>query len=199
VRRLHVIDACQLLDRSRLSKRTHASLAALNQIVEHTANKAATRLRLYRWLVFNVLVANDDCHLKNLSFRVDAQRIELAPHYDLLATSAYNTRAFADHAANWPAGRMAIPLPGAERFEQVTRAALVEAGRELGLARHTAERILRESIQRLPPALQRVGESMQQQINALSGPAQASAAVETRLLKVVSHLVVKDMLEKVAG
>lgn len=199
VRRLHMIDACQLLDRSRLLKRTHSSLATLDQVVERTANKAASRLRLYRWLVFNVLVANDDCHLKNLSFRVDAQRIELAPHYDLLATSAYNTRAFADHAANWPAGRMAIPLPGAERFEQVTRAALVEAGRELGLARHTAERILRESIQRLPPALERVGEAMQQQINALSGPARASAAVETRLLKVVSHLVVKDMLEKVAG
>jgi hypothetical protein len=37
-------------------------------VVERTTNKIDTRLRLYRWLVFNIVVANDDCHLKNLSF-----------------------------------------------------------------------------------------------------------------------------------
>ena len=37
-------------------------------IIERTTNKLHSRLQLFRWLVFNVVMANDDCHLKNLSF-----------------------------------------------------------------------------------------------------------------------------------
>jgi serine/threonine-protein kinase HipA len=198
VQRLHVIDACQLLDKSRLFKHSHAGLATLNDIVARCASKTATQVRLYRWLLFNVLVGNDDCHLKNLSFRVDARRIELAPHYDLLATSAWNTRAFADQAATWPEGRLAIPLPGANRFDEVRRASLLEAGRVLGLAAHTAERMLRQLLQRMPHALERLCAQMQNTLDALDGEARNGVAVQTRLLRVMRLMVVREMLTRVA-
>jgi len=66
--------------------------------------------------VFNLLVANSDNHLKNLSFMVSSEGIELAPAYDLLSTGTYHTRALANERANWPATELAIALPGATTF-----------------------------------------------------------------------------------
>ncbi|WP_290663208.1 HipA domain-containing protein [Aquabacterium sp.] len=37
-------------------------------------------------------MANDDCHLKNLSFHVRPDGVALAPLHDLLCTGAYDTR-----------------------------------------------------------------------------------------------------------
>jgi len=86
--RRHIIDACQLLNKSRAFKYKTATLQALAQIVGYCRNRVLTRLSLYRWLVFNLLLANTDNHLKNLSFMVSAAGIELAPAYDLLSTGA---------------------------------------------------------------------------------------------------------------
>lgn len=43
--------------------------------------------------LFNLLVGNDDCHLKNLSFIVQPGTITLAPPYDMLATGVFQMRA----------------------------------------------------------------------------------------------------------
>jgi serine/threonine-protein kinase HipA len=131
--RRHIIDACQLLNRARSFKHTGATLESLQEVIDKATNKAAARLRLFRWLVFNVAVANDDCHLKNLSFFMSADGVQLAPHYDLLATSVWNTRAFAEDKDNWPSGRMAIALPGAERFGEVTATSVFDVARILGV------------------------------------------------------------------
>ena len=103
ISRLHVIDACQLLNKDRLFKYSGATLETLVEIVNATTNKVATRFALFRWLVFNVLVGNDDSHLKNLSFHIDHEGVRLAPHYDLLCTGAYHTRANAEDQAQWAA------------------------------------------------------------------------------------------------
>jgi serine/threonine protein kinase HipA of HipAB toxin-antitoxin module len=58
----------------------------LRELAQACEDKLTTPVLLFRWLVFNLLVANDDCHLKNLSFLVTPGRVDLAPHYDLLAT-----------------------------------------------------------------------------------------------------------------
>jgi len=42
--------------------------------------------QLFRWLVFDLLVANDNCHLKNLFFLVFAGHFERSHHRDLLTT-----------------------------------------------------------------------------------------------------------------
>ena len=79
-RRRHIVDACQLLNKSRAFK-TSARLDTLKEVVEACRNRAQARRHVFRWLVFCVLLGNDDNHLKNLSFLVDAEGIAVAPHF----------------------------------------------------------------------------------------------------------------------
>ncbi len=149
VERVHVIDACQLLNKSRVYKHAGASVQALREAVQACGDELTLPLRLFRWLVFNLLVANDDCHLKNLSFLVTPGRVELAPHYDLLATGVYHTRAFADEHGTWPEVPLAVRLSNeVTRFDQVTPAAVLGAAQVLGVPPSVATRAIRDVVNR---------------------------------------------------
>lgn len=196
VQRLHAIDACQLLNKARSFKHAGASLDALRQIVDRATNKAHTRLNLYRWLVFNIAIGNDDCHLKNLSFFVRPQGIELAPHYDLLATGAYYTKAFADEKALWPEVPLAIALPGAGTLARVTRQAVVEAGLALGLPKALSQRIVDEVVTQLARALPGEIDALQAVHGRLPREARASRASQLRFLRVLEKIVLAEMLKR---
>lgn len=198
VQRLHIIDACQLLNRARTFKHSGASLDALRNVIERTTNRLHTRLQLFRWLVFNVVVANDDCHLKNLSFFMASDGVKLAPHYDLLATSAYYTRAFADDRARWADVPMAIALPGAKLFGEVTRENVLKAGHELGVPAAATQRILNDVLARVPVALARETEALEKQHAALTTSARLHLGVETRFMRVLENIIVRDMLERLS-
>lgn len=198
VLRRHIIDACQLLNRARGFKHTGATLEALQEIIERTTNKVATRLLLFRWLVFNIAVANDDCHLKNLSFFMSADGVQLAPHYDLLATSVWNTRAFADDKENWPSGKMAFALPGAERFSEVTAKSVLEAGRALGVPYNTGTRILREVVAKLPVALETEAAALAERHKSVPEAVHRFTGIEAKVVRVMLHMVVPDMLKRLA-
>jgi serine/threonine-protein kinase HipA len=149
VARVHVIDACQLLNKSRVYKHSGASVQALRAVVLACGDELTLPVRLFRWLVFNLLVANDDCHLKNLSFVVTPARVDLAPHYDLLATGVYHTRAFADEQATWPAVPLAVRISEeVTRFDQVTPAEVLNAARTLGVPPSVAVRAVQEVVSR---------------------------------------------------
>lgn len=149
VERVHVIDACQLLNKSRVYKHAGASVQALREAVQACGDELTLPLRLFRWLVFNLLVANDDCHLKNLSFLVTPGRVELAPHYDLLATGVYHTRAFTDEHGTWPEVPLAVRLSDeVTRFDQVTPAAVLGAAQVLGVPPSVATRATRDVVNR---------------------------------------------------
>ena len=149
VERVHVIDACQLLNKSRVYKHAGASVQALRETVQACGDELTLPLRLFRWLVFNLLVANDDCHLKNLSFVVTPTRVELAPHYDLLATGVYHTRAFADGHGTWPSVPLAVRLSNdVTRFDQVTPDTVLKAAEALGVPTAVAVRAIRDVVTR---------------------------------------------------
>jgi serine/threonine-protein kinase HipA len=196
VSRLHVIDACQLLDKDRLFKHSGATLDALADIVDKATNKLATRLALFRWLVFNILVGNDDAHLKNLSFYIDHEGIRLAPHYDLLCTGTYHTRAIADEEGRWPEVPMAFALPGARTFGQVTRDAVAAAGERLGLPRAVADRLIREVTTRVEIEFKRIVQE-HDELAEQGAPQRAPyLAMEGRLLRIIGHITLKDMLQR---
>ena len=199
VGRKHLIDACQLLNKSRTFKHTGASVQALKEIIEATTNKANTRLLLFRWLVFNIAVANDDCHLKNLSFFVSSEGVQLAPHYDLLATSAYYTRAFADAKATWPDVRMAVPWDKTHFFSDITAERILQAGRDMGVPDGSARRILKEVTRRLPIALQNETAQIRKVHEAAGEPARVYLAAQDRLMRVLEHMIVPEMLGRLAG
>lgn len=149
VQRVHAIDACQLLNKSRVFK-YGKNVQVLREISQACSDKLTTPVLLFRWLVFNLLVANDDCHLKNLSFLVTPGRVDLSPHYDLLATGVYHTRAFADDHAQWPQVPLAIHLSQeVVRFDQVTPQAVLAAGHLLGVPERVAVRVVHEVVTRV--------------------------------------------------
>jgi serine/threonine-protein kinase HipA len=196
--RRHVIDACQLLNKSRGFKYKSATLQSLADVVAHCRNRASTRLRLYLWLVFNLLIANNDNHLKNLSFMVSGEGIELSPAYDLLSTAAYHTRAFADQRANWPAVELAIALPGAPTFGAVSRESVLRAGETLGLTRRICERELDRLASALPGALEELATTIAAENAHYPEPVRVFLAGEVRLIRTLQHIIVPEMLERVA-
>jgi serine/threonine-protein kinase HipA len=103
VQRLHIIDACQAADLPASYKyernfgsgeharniREGVSFQVLFGRVAHTLNKAAARLTLLRWALFQYLIGNSDAHGKNVSFFVQRHGLEPAPWYDLVSVAQY--------------------------------------------------------------------------------------------------------------
>jgi len=194
--RRHIIDACQLLNKSRSFKYTGATLESLGDIVAACRNRASTRIRLYRWLIFNMLLANNDNHLKNLSFMVGREGIELSPAYDLLSTGAYHTRAFAGDRADWPKVPLAITMPRVPTLEAVNRQSLLEAGEALGLRKTIGERELNSMMAALPGALRALVQEVSDDNTRLPQAANRFLAGEVRLLSTLQHVVVPEMLAR---
>ena len=194
VGRLHIIDACQLLNKARTFKHSGATLDALVQVIDKTTNKIATRNGLFRWLVFNIVVGNDDCHLKNLSFHVGPDGIELARHYDLLCTGAYHTKTFADEDGMWNQVPMAFPLPDAKTFGDVTLSSVLAAAKQLGLPEPVARRIVREVSTRVKKEFERIVAEHDEVAKKTPPERVVYTAQEGRLLSVVQHITLQDML-----
>ncbi len=205
VRRRHVIDTCQLLNKARNFKYSAAHLETLVEAIEKCRAKVAARLQLYRWVVFNILVGNGDNHLKNISFTVDARGIDVAPAYDMLCTTVYDTRAFAAENAKWPRSELAFSLPGVGTFGDVRREHVLAAGASLGLARGTAVRELDRLLSTLPPTADKLIEEIDADIRGQAerspDPATAGAHIagEMRLLRAIRHVVLNDMCVQLAS
>lgn len=155
-------------------------------------------MHLFRWLVFNIAVGNDDCHLKNLSFFVSASGVQLAPHYDLLATSVWNTRAFADDKETWPRGALGFALPGAVRFADATAKSVLEAGSALGVPHGTALRILREVLSKLPGAMDKEAAALEKRHEDAPALAKRFLAAEAKVFRVMHKIVIPEMLRRLA-
>lgn len=195
-RRTHIIDACQLLNKSRLYKYSAATLEALTQIIQQCTNRARARIDLFHWLTFNIIVGNNDNHLKNLSFRIDHEGIVISPLYDLLGTTVYHTRAFAQERADWPNVPLTIPLPDAPTYGTMTRASLIKAGQQLGLPQRICEREITRISHALGAALDGLISEIESRNAQYSGDARRFLAGEIRLVSAIRHVVVSEMLER---
>jgi serine/threonine-protein kinase HipA len=103
VRRLHIVDACQASDLpvSHKYERNLGNASAVRQIregvgfemlfnrVDQTVNKAASKLVMLRWALFQFVIGNSDAHGKNFSFFVARQGLHPAPWYDLVSVAQY--------------------------------------------------------------------------------------------------------------
>lgn len=201
IHRLHAIDACQLLNLAAVYKYREGSIETLMEIVEQCRSKLKTRTRLFDWIVFNVLTGNNDAHLKNLSFLVDDEGIELAPHYDLLSTACYETRAYAEDRAQWPArSELAWPLLGVKHFSTLSHAHLLDVGEALGLTRKTATNQLDAQLNRIEKeAVALLDEAIRENadwVRRLGSGEQFEG--EVRCLRTIIHGVIKDMVRQLS-
>lgn len=159
------------------------------QVIDKTTNRIATRNGLFRWLVFNIVVGNDDCHLKNLSFHVSHDGIELARHCDFLCTGAYHTRTQVP---------MAFALPGAKTFGDVTLGSVLAAAEQLGVPESVARRIVREVSTRVEREFARIVAEHDEVAKKTPPERMAYTAQADRLLRVVQHITLKDMLRRLS-
>lgn len=105
VHRRHIIDACQACDLPVAFKyernlgsgeavrhiRDGLSFERLFGCADLTANKAAARLTMLRWALFQFLIGNSDAHGKNFSFFVrPGGLLEPTPWYDLVSVLQYD-------------------------------------------------------------------------------------------------------------
>lgn len=198
--RLHAIDACQLLNISRTFKYSEGSVSRLAELARLCRVPAVARNRLYAWLVFNVLVGNTDAHLKNLSFLVTPQGIELAPFYDLVGVAVYGTQAF--ERTEWTdATFFSWPIQGEKTYAGLTRALLLEAGRELGLNMATARRRLDRQLQLMPEYAGRLLDQAEQENEALLRELPAAgrhSAGDMRCLRALRYTVIQDTVKRVS-
>jgi serine/threonine-protein kinase HipA len=198
--RRHVIDACQLLGLDRSFKYSQGSMQSLAALANACRGPAVARSRLFGWLVFNVLVGNSDAHLKNLSFLVSHEGVQLAPFYDLLSVASYATPAF--DKKGWPAQtQFAWPLLGVRHFSDINRALLFEAGAALNLAKGTAGRLLenlRSRIAQEAEALYAGVEAENEQIANARRDLSATMSGESRCLRTILHTIIKEMAKQIA-
>jgi len=99
VKRLHIIDGCQMLDLPSSYKyernfgsgrdveniREGASFPKLFEAVNLCEVPATAKLQLLDWAVYTLIIGNADAHGKNISFFVNKSGITVAPYYDILS------------------------------------------------------------------------------------------------------------------
>lgn len=183
-RRLHAIDGCQVLSLSPVYKYDQATAASLARLVDASRRKAATRVALYRWVVFNLVTGNGDAHLKNLSFLAGPRGIDLAPHYDLVSTSVWRD-------ADWARAELTTPMGAATRFTGVRRADVLAFAQELGLPKPLAGRLLDELLGRIEPQARTLSQAHDAAPDAHPG--------EARLLRQIVHGPIVGMTRQLSG
>ena len=197
--RRHAIDACQLLGLDRSFKYTQGSMDSLAALANACRSPAVARSRLFGWLVFNVLVGNSDAHLKNLSFLVSHEGVQLAPFYDLLSVATYDSPAF--DKTGWPAHtQLAWPVLDVRHFSDIRRGLLLKAGTALNLVKGTAERLLERLRSRIvseAEALYAEVEAENARIVHARPELAATMAGESRCVRAISHTVIKEMARQI--
>jgi len=186
-RRLHVIDACQLLGLDRAFKYSAATADNLARCLELCSSQARARQDLFAWVVFNLLTGNADAHLKNLSFLVGPGGFELAPFYDLVSTECY--RASLGNQPRWPDTPLSTQIGAATRFAEVTRESVLAFAQQIGLNARAANRRLDEMSERIVAQ----ANDLYEEFSTLAIPQAAIRAGQLKVLRQIRLIVIKEM------
>lgn len=93
IKRLHQIDFCQaqgFLSAEKYESDGGPTLKSNYECLRsHSSNFLKDTQKYIDWVCFNLLIGNNDCHSKNISFLRTAKGLQLAPFYDLMCTSIY--------------------------------------------------------------------------------------------------------------
>ena len=86
-RKVAVEDFSQLLEYTRDTKYESSMEKVISVIDKHCTFPVIEKIKLFRLIIFNFLVGNEDMHLKNFSLIRRENKVELSPAYDLLNTT----------------------------------------------------------------------------------------------------------------
>ena len=99
-----VEDFAQLAELSRDTKYNYSMEKVVGLINKFCTFPSIEKLKLFKLVVFNYLIGNEDMHLKNFSIITEDGKVTLSPSYDLVNTTIeYNSK---------PDDEIALPLKG---------------------------------------------------------------------------------------
>lgn len=188
-RRLHIIDACQLLGLDRTFKYRQATARTFADISEQCTNRARARQDIASWVLFNLLTGNADAHLKNLSFHVDATGVQLAPFYDLVSTESYHTAPGSN--PRWPNTPLSSKIGEATTFAQANAGHYTDFAEALGLTRTAIRRLLGNYTDRIEAA----ADELIEEFAALNVPA-VTRAGQLRIMRTTRVIVIREMVAR---
>lgn len=184
--RLHMMDGCQLLGIPAADKYRASDAQHLLQLSEPCLRQGVTRLAMLRWAIFNALVGNGDAHLKNLSFNISLDGVELMPHYDLLSTIIY-----ADVGKHMNEN-LSQPMGNAVTYGELTQADVLAFSRELNIAPNLAKRELQQLLRDVPVH----AAKLLQEVHNL--PPHSGTPGELRVLRQICSLAIDEMIMRLA-
>jgi len=142
--RLHQEDFCQALGVApelKYQNEGGPDLAQCFGLVRHATRPSAPQvLRLFDYVIFNVLIGNHDAHAKNFSLLYSGKTPVLAPFYDTLSTAVYPTLT----------PKMAMKIGSRYKFSEVQARHWDQFAEGAGLARAQAKRRILELAKSLP-------------------------------------------------
>lgn len=140
-KKLAVEDFAQLSGLSRDTKYESSMENIINIIMRYCTYPKIECMKLFKLVVFNFLVGNEDMHLKNYSLITRQNKTTLSPAYDLLNTTI---------ALGSPVEEIALPLKG--RKNHLTRQNLFDyfAKERLGLNQKIIDDVVNEIREKLP-------------------------------------------------
>ncbi|WP_083880224.1 HipA domain-containing protein [Paraglaciecola chathamensis] len=187
--RIHAVDGCQMLGLYATAKYKASHTESLSKLVKMTAKKAVTRLRIFDWALFNLLVGNTDAHLKNLSFLCTPSGYELAPHYDLLSTLIYvNAKGVLDDDLSQPMG-------SATRVRDVRMEHILAFASEIGVNASAASRRVKIMVSKILKEM----ISLRSEVETMNyGEGYISKPGDLRMLGEIEHKCIKEMIEQIS-
>lgn len=193
--RIHCIDTCQLDGLSREFKYSAGSIERIASLADRCQPSLLARQNLFHWLIFNVLVGNEDAHLKNLSVLLPGKKMELAPFYDLLCTAVYGTPTYGPN--RWPAqATLAWPVQDVKHLARISAPLLVRAGESMGIKPATSRKIIQRLIVSVRSESAKLLEEVRQDndtLRSLRPELGATLAGEAHLLRCIDAIVIREM------
>lgn len=147
--KIAVEDFGQLSGFPRERKYKSSTENVINIINSYCSSPKIEMAKLYRLILFNFLVGNEDMHLKNFSLITRDQNVTLSPAYDLLNTT------IAGHDKE----ELALPMNGKKRNLNRNDFFVYLAVERLGLNKQVIDRITQEFKVNLPLWKQLIAKS----------------------------------------
>lgn len=150
LKRLHQLDLCQLAGKPSNVKYESdggPTLADCRKLLAATGVEGPDVKRFLQWILFNLIVGNNDSHAKNLSVLLnDDGKYVLAPFYDLMCTAIYPGLS----------ARFAFAIGGEDKPGAIGKGQLDAMATELGFNPRYVATVAKSLVGALPDAMSQV-------------------------------------------
>lgn len=161
IQRIHQEDFCQalgLLPTQKYETRGGPSYSdCFSLISQRSSARAKDRLYFLDAVIFNLLIGNVDAHAKNFSFVIRHNSVRLAPFYDLMCATVYDTIT----------RNMAMKIGGKDRGDYVCKAHWKTFSESCELSLSAVIRKIRTMTRSMPE----IAATLHNQMEASAGPA----------------------------